>query len=782
MQEPTQRQSLLIKLCEKISNLEQTLFQESKALEEKSPMPTFFQPGGIYARLLETYPVKLFSTSTSSLVTSLMAITDEIESRLVKAKDPLNQDKEVGKEAAKEAIDNSEKRYRRERLVGEQLAWDDIGRYHSALRMLHDNKLLVFFTTDPRFKIFRYQGNPYFYYLALIWKGITEDNIKAPFYFAGIPSQTLKNMAIENFISVLAKCQRKNNIVNPIQHSDQNQAPQDAPCAPEDLLALFWELSSYNELYMQTQPHASTVEALTTTIYEMIFNQFLLSDPQSQGDILLYLKKKSIGSDPERKEVNALNEFILRAQSVVFKKLVDTLSPPILFESDMAKPSCLNLRQYFVSSPTNLLTLINSLKDFMENYLKPWVDIELKALRLIDVNDVSMTHINHFIQKGARGVLKQLINVDKKNKLKEISDDMYVLSTVPDFYADYLFELIAEKKSSGDYLIVDEKQLKPTLDLIFGNADAGISGLNNVKQNLVIYTLSRILETKKNQSPVEIERVKSFIDRYLKENQKGMLYKLNKHFITMAEVVHLASTLPSETWRSIIEKSGQQAALETFFKLSADQRQKPHYPEIMMDKVSALPLTLSRVKPFVSVDGLSEDEYLDKCIEKRRHTVTLWTSIAKSIFIKNDQQRFDLLVNFVIQTVMNQLGIYKFTQENKTALEQVVAKYMGKNLFPDFKLIFYERPLTKPEDCIKCLVNYLALMLTKLESPVLKTCFAEGMLQLLSLEDAAKIIQKKFDESRHEYTLHLCHEQPFQLMVTLFNTIDSKPSSYAVQV
>ena len=152
---PSERQKINKALYDELTRLnqerivlaaEQIDVRASEAVmqEEARALPVFFKQGdGIYARLLAKHPsFASHLTAQQAENTAITEIIEEIKKRLAAAKDRLNHDQVVGAEAAQQAVNNPNKRYRREYQNNHHSAWDDVGRYHSALRLLLDDSTL----------------------------------------------------------------------------------------------------------------------------------------------------------------------------------------------------------------------------------------------------------------------------------------------------------------------------------------------------------------------------------------------------------------------------------------------------------------------------------------------------------------------------------------------------------------------------------------------------------------------------------------------------------------
>lgn len=400
---------------------------EGVMAEEKRAVPVFFRPGdGIYARLLKRYPEfnPDFPAAKAAEDQAIADMISEITRRLAQAKDRLNEDKVVGQQAAQEAAGNPKKRYRREYRIRvkdqDSSCFDDIGRCHSALRIiLNDDTLYSGTPAAPYPFTTRYfdgnnnyylagshgaQNTTYRHFLALIWKGITENGIKAPINFTENSSKELREMAIEQFISVMAQCRREHNFDARHPDWDQTEKPQDAQRCDTGLRGdLFGQLLIYNEYYMQTRDDLN-VEQLESLIKDMIFEEFIaLKDLDLQEKIIRYLDDKAALVDSDKEATDALDAFIRTTKIAVYQNLIAKL------QSTSPNPHLYKLHAFLRTIDQKAAGgnagAIEAQVNIREN-LDRWVNLEVESLKLMGSNLASMDFISPFATYGLAQILK----------------------------------------------------------------------------------------------------------------------------------------------------------------------------------------------------------------------------------------------------------------------------------------------------------------------------------------------------------------------------------------
>lgn len=266
---------------------------EGVMFAERRATPAFFEQGGIYQRLLETHPsFAVPATAKTAEDEAIQELILEIQRRLAVAIDRLT-GAPVGIEAATDAVLYPHKRWRREyQQSPTQITFDEIGLLHSALRLiLNDN------THHPHshWKTSYFDGrsshndHTYRHYLALIWKGATEDEIEAPLTHIGMHSRELREMGVAQFIAVLAQCRREHNYDRSNPDWDQTRAPQDAQRCDIGLRGdLYGQMLLHNDRYMQTRTTLN-VELLEAMIRDIIFDLFSGLEDDIKIKIVSYL-------------------------------------------------------------------------------------------------------------------------------------------------------------------------------------------------------------------------------------------------------------------------------------------------------------------------------------------------------------------------------------------------------------------------------------------------------------------------------------------------------------
>ncbi len=366
---------------------------------------------------------------------------------------------------------------------------------------------------------------------------------------------------------------------------------------------------------------------------------------------------------------------------------------------------------------------------------------KLARLKLLITNE----NIN---EDNVRPHLKTMINEYPHDKKRS-----------PDLYSAYLWNVLLEKTPSEHYIIeaADNNELSRTLDLIFGDATKGIRGLDAVQQHLVMYAFNTQRKQLISSGRAELSIVARWklVEDYL--DAKGIKLGAgnnvpNTHLVTIYETAYLASKLPSRAWRTIIEHSTKQKELENTAGITdetrAAARQQLRYAEQMMGAATHLSLSLY---------GAEVDT------EKQKAALAVWKGIAQSIFANYPQaanQHVDALINFVTQTLMVQLGINQLAKEDRVVLEQIVRQYMGIQNYAGFPLPFTANPATV-ENRIACLADHLVLMISTLSPPAIKTSFGQGIIRLMSRDQANSTVT-----NNNKYVIRLSNKEPDKLVVT----------------
>ncbi len=301
--------------------------------EEQRALPVFFKAGGIYKRLLDKHP-EFQQDSPQAQQAEDAAIAEligVIETQLASSHDRLNGHLVVGAQAAQEAVTDPSKRYRREYEGPDRImTFDDIGRLHSALRLICNDATIdpaSHWKTEYFNGVSGYQGHSYRHFLALIWKGATESDMVAPVNFTGMTSDELKGAAVEQIISALAQCRREHNYDRARPDWDQTQAPKDAQRCDMGLRGdLFGQMLMYNEHYMQTRTELN-IELIEPLIREFMVEEFEKLSTETKVQIISYLDNKAIALiDPEPEEEQAQRIFVAsmkaRACEAILQKMM----------------------------------------------------------------------------------------------------------------------------------------------------------------------------------------------------------------------------------------------------------------------------------------------------------------------------------------------------------------------------------------------------------------------------------------------------------------------------
>ena len=301
--------------------------------EEQRALPVFFKAGGIYKRLLDKHPeFRQASPQAQQAEDAAIAeLKSVIETKLASSHDRLNSGHVVGAQAAQEAVTDPSKRYRREYEGPDRMmTFDDIGRLHSALRLIFSDATIH---PDATWRVQYFNGvsgyreHSYRHFLALIWKGATESDMVAPVNFTGMTSDELKGAAVEQIISALAQCRREHNYDRARPDWDQTQAPKDAQRCDMGLRGdLFGQMLMYNEHYMQTRAELN-IELIEPLIRDFMVEEFTELSTVTKVKIISYLDNKAIAlGDPEPEEEEALDTFVAsmkaRACEAILQKMM----------------------------------------------------------------------------------------------------------------------------------------------------------------------------------------------------------------------------------------------------------------------------------------------------------------------------------------------------------------------------------------------------------------------------------------------------------------------------
>ncbi len=310
--------------------------------EEKRALPAFFKPGGTYDLLLDKHPqFANAATAKEAENKAFNGIIDAIVKRLAKAKDRLSGGNTVGMEKALKAVQSAKHRQRREfpSETKTKREFDDIGRCHSALRLLlnddtqhpHSHWQTEYFNPQTTFEYDHRTGkNSYLRLLTLIFRGLTENDIDAPITANGLSKEQLIEAGIEQLISALAQCRREHNFDGSLPDYNQSRKPSDAQrCDMGFRGDLFGQLLIYNERYMQTRSKLD-VALIENLIKEEIFLSFQALEQQQKNNIIKYIGDKFILQiDPEENSAGAqaIQKFISRItkRGVIYDAVINRI-------------------------------------------------------------------------------------------------------------------------------------------------------------------------------------------------------------------------------------------------------------------------------------------------------------------------------------------------------------------------------------------------------------------------------------------------------------------------
>jgi ElaB/YqjD/DUF883 family membrane-anchored ribosome-binding protein len=842
------------------------LSSESVMVEADRAIPEFFRKGGIYELMLERHPE--FASEDPAVVKAaeeeaIAGFIAELESRLAKARDRLNGNQEVGAVAAKQAVENPDHRWRRDYVLrGEgpdvKIGWDDIGRIHSALRLILNDESIKegthwkthYFNEEERF-----EGHSYRHYFALIWLASTQEEMQeVPLSCADLSPEALKGAAIEQIIAVLAQCRREHNFDR--QHPDwvQTTAPQDAQrCDLGFQGDLLGQMHVYNEHYARTRSRLN-VEVLRTTIQDLIIVEFSKLDSEKANRIINTFDVTLTLTEPEVEDTAALNEFInhikdklsslvfsridsaltdkedglhklaqhwwclcqnaadgnqkaivnkdevlkavqgcieLEAESLLLKDDANLASSkylarfaierlPRIFEA-MLSTSSFDDRQaqtMIITKQSQLAQKVMGLRHCIDSmaihsfvfgqtisaadkeYYKKLIldcDADLEKMKqevdqmlasYVAAAQQELAQFGYAAEEGVRDIIKnrtdefmkprQGILDDIKEKRVQLgvmremlSEPRHVKTHVrdylaplmksqllgseqnPGFYADYLWALLLEKTPAGEEFIVDADNnvFSDALDIIFGNQKKGIQGLELSIQREVMIEFNKQKKALLPREPAATD--KPLLQRKPVVADKWAFtakYLLNKG-------IDLAAPENNPTDESITLQElirNRTSSSSEFQHLAAFCERHP---------LSLYSATTTPVDPQTHEKAIKD-----------------WIEAAKAVF-REDPEGGGGVVNFVLQSIMYNLGISQMHKEDAQVIEHIVKQYMGIESYDDNNdyLPFYD----SGSEPFSALANHLTLMLTALSSPVVKTSFEAGIIRLMSLKEAAKSVKDK---------------------------------------
>jgi hypothetical protein len=383
---------------------------EGVMFAERRATPAFFNHGGIYQRLLEKHPsFALPATAKTAEDEAIQDLILEIQRRLAVAIDRLT-GAPVGVDAARDAVLYPHKRWRREyQKSPTQVTFDEIGLLHSALRLiLNDN------THHPRshWRTSYFDGrsshndHTYRHYLALIWKGATEDEIEAPLTHIGMHSRELREMGVTQFIAVLAQCRREHNHDGLNPDWVQSRAPQDAQRCDIGLRGdLYGQMLLHNDRYMQTRTTLN-VELLELMIRDIIFDLFSGLEDDIKIKIVSYLDNKSVTfTDPEPAEIEVIRDFIQLIHRTVRQLLVDKLnSLDSTSPLNKVREYLANINQKFSDGDESAAIALPRIMENIQNYIR----LEADSLLFLDhTNSANMDFLRRFATLGISKVYQQ---------------------------------------------------------------------------------------------------------------------------------------------------------------------------------------------------------------------------------------------------------------------------------------------------------------------------------------------------------------------------------------
>ena len=205
--------------------------------------------------------------------------------------------------------------------VNGHCSFDDIGRYHTILRLLkNDTNIAGYWRTpylarDTAFTLIvdRTQQNyRYRELLSYIWLGAQEDNIVAPSYADDIPPQQLREISKDAVLTELAQNRREHNFDN--QSNFESELDYQT-CDIGFRGRMFGRMLIWNKKYVESDTQFNLPE-LQSVIQEAIIN-FIAALPLEEKQLVLcYLDDVfAMYADPAVERKEAMDRFIDRSKA-----------------------------------------------------------------------------------------------------------------------------------------------------------------------------------------------------------------------------------------------------------------------------------------------------------------------------------------------------------------------------------------------------------------------------------------------------------------------------------
>jgi len=364
----------------------------------------------------------------------------------------------------------------------------------------------------------------------------------------------------------------------------------------------------------------------------------------------------------------------------------------------------------------------------------------------------------------------------------------------PIIYARYVWELLKEKTVAGHYFINDNEAYQDEVDCIlayiFGDESQGLTGLVQTERTTFLYAFNALrLSQPESEKSQWLVMEKKLQNRYGIELGRGY-HVPSDNVVTLAEVIYHNQLVISDTdgWQAILRDSTVYDPL-SHLSLSPQEvtipEEKPMqycyaeggFSDSREETCSTLSLSpfrllqlASELPLFAIIPETSSPTYIAQVQET---AVNLWKQVAQSLYENlPDDKKVNALINFVVQTIMSNLKIIKFAKEDRNVIERLVKIYLGEEerhpLFPlpfllkrETRATIVRLPLAQR---INNIAKHLSIMLTTLNSPVIKNSFEQGIVRLMSRNDAQSIACNK-----RCYVLRLSNLYPSDLTLTYYN-------------
>ncbi len=373
-------------------------------------VPKFFKEGGMLGKLLERYPAFAGDEATAMAAEeeAILSLVETIRTFLAESRDRLT-DANVGEEAARNAVNDLASRRRHEYMhlnqhTGtEAHTFDDVGRYHTALRAILADATLGGFYTKQYFSRqakhgYRYPGKDFITFrriLALSWLGAKEADIEPPLYDAGMPQADLSRFSMEEFISVVAQIRREHNFDMP---TNGCAGEIDRQTCPSGLLGRICSgLLRHNERYVDSYRDLN-VSIFQSRIRDFMVEAFEHLDDRAKSLIVSYIDDKSVMMLEASDEAKAAMQTFINGLKA---DLLEALMKELNQAADNTPLGRIKVFYHHLKSEARVNEEAQLAVDLIDVSLQQLIEVEADSLTLdIDNNLASMDFLRRFVQSG----------------------------------------------------------------------------------------------------------------------------------------------------------------------------------------------------------------------------------------------------------------------------------------------------------------------------------------------------------------------------------------------